>query len=89
MLAPVSISTHSQLPLIHVVNEDDQLLSNNCNANWYSILKIFPWQNYREPAAFYYNALYDFNISQQQKAAPNFFRRELYWCPCLWYSAIS
>jgi hypothetical protein len=70
MLAQVSISPHSQLPLIHVVNEDDQLLSNNCDASWYLILKNFPWENYREPAAFYYNALYDFNISTEQKAAP-------------------
>ena len=63
MLDQVSISTAIQLPLIHVVNEDDQLLSNNRDAQWYSILKNFPWENYRELAASYYNALYDFNIS--------------------------
>ena len=67
MLNRISISTHSQLPLIHVVNEDDKLLSNNCDAQWYCILKNFPWENYRELGASYYNALYDFNISKQLK----------------------
>jgi hypothetical protein len=67
MLNRISISTHSQLPLIHFVNEDDELLSNNCDAQWYSILKNFPWENYRELGASYYNALYDFNISKQLK----------------------
>ena len=68
MLNRSSILPHSQLPLIHVVNEDDELLSNNCDAQWYSILKNFPWENYRELGASYYNALYDFNISKQLKA---------------------
>jgi hypothetical protein len=68
MLNWSSISPHSQLPLIHVVNEDDELLSNNCDTQWYSILKNFPWENYRELGASYYNALYDFNISKQLKA---------------------
>jgi hypothetical protein len=67
MLNRISISTHSQLPLIHVVNKDDELLSNNCDTQWYSILKNFPWENYRELGASYYNALYDFNISKQLK----------------------
>jgi hypothetical protein len=67
MLNRVSISTHTQLPLLHVVNEDDELLSNNCDAQWYSILKNFPWENYRELGVSYYNALYDFNISKQLK----------------------
>jgi hypothetical protein len=68
MLNQSSILPHSQLPLIHVVNEDDKLLSNNCDTQWYSILKNFPWENYRELGALYYNALYDFNISKQLKA---------------------
>jgi hypothetical protein len=62
MLNLSSILPHSQLPLIHVVNEDDKLLSNNCDSQWYSILQNFPWENYRELGASYYNALYDFNI---------------------------
>jgi len=67
MLNRITFSTHSQLPLIHVVNEDDELLSNNCDSQWYSVLKIFPWEKYRELGASYYNALYDFNISKQLK----------------------
>jgi hypothetical protein len=67
MLNQVSISTHTQLPLIHVVNEDDELLSNNRDAQWYLTLKDFQWKNHRELAASYYNALYNFNISKQLK----------------------
>ena len=70
MLDQVSISTHVQLPLIHVVNEDDELLSNNSDAQWYPILKNFPWEDYRELGASYYNALYDFNISTQLNEDP-------------------
>lgn len=70
MLNRVSISTHTQVPLIHVVNEDDEILSNTSDVQWYRILKIFPWENYRELGASYYNALYDFNISKQLEKAP-------------------
>jgi hypothetical protein len=71
MLNQVSISNHIQLPIIQIVNKDDQLLSNNCDARWYSILKNFPWEDYRELSALYYNALYDFNISKQLKEDSN------------------
>jgi len=71
MLNQVSISNHIQLPIIQIVNKDDELLSNNCDARWYSILKNFPWEDYRELAASYYNALYDFNISKQLKEDSN------------------
>jgi len=70
MLNRILITPHSQHPLIHVVNEDDELLSNNCDAQWYLILKNFAWEIYRELAASYYNALYDFNISIQLKEDP-------------------
>ena len=70
MLDQVSTTAHVQLPLIHVVNEDDELLSNNSDAQWYPILKNFPWEDYRELGASYYNALYDFNISKQLKKVP-------------------
>ena len=70
MLDQVSISTSIQLPLIHIVNEDDQLLSNNRDAQWYPILKNFPWEKYRDLAVSYYNALYDFNISTQLREDP-------------------
>jgi hypothetical protein len=67
-LAPAP--THIQIPLIHVVNKDDELLSNSSNALWYQILKDLPCENHRELAASYYNALYDFNISKQLKKDP-------------------
>jgi hypothetical protein len=70
MLNQVSISAHTQLPLIHVVNEDDELLSNNKDAQWYLTLKDFQWKDHRELAASYYNALYNFNISKQLKEEP-------------------
>ena len=65
MLNQVPVLNHIQLPLIQIVNKDDELLSNNHDAQWYSILKNFPWEDYRELAVSYYNALYDFNISKQ------------------------
>jgi hypothetical protein len=65
MLDLVSIPTHIQIPLVQVVNKDDELLSNNSNAKWYQILKDLVWENHRELGASYYNALYDFNISKQ------------------------
>ncbi len=67
MLNQVPVLNHIQLPLIQIVNKDDELLSNNRDAQWYSILKNFPWEDYRELAVSYYNALYDFNISKQLK----------------------
>ena len=53
MLNQVSLSTHIQVPLIHVINEDDELLSNSSDAPWYPLLKNFPWENYRELGARY------------------------------------
>jgi hypothetical protein len=50
-----------QLPLIHTVDKDDQLLINSPDAEWYRILKYFPDMNYRQVAADYYNSLYHFN----------------------------
>ena len=51
----------SQLPLIHTIDEDDQLLLNTPDAQWYRILKFFPDMQYRQIAADYYNSLYHFN----------------------------
>jgi hypothetical protein len=41
----------NQLPLIHTVDEDDQLLLNSPDAQWYRILKYFPDMDYRQIAA--------------------------------------
>jgi len=56
-----------QLPLIHVVDKDDQILLNSPDAQWYRILHFFPWEDYRELAVDYYNALYEFNLSRRKK----------------------
>ena len=70
MLDRNSVSPHIQFPLIQVVNEDDELLSKNSDAHWYAVLKDFPWENYCDLGASYYDALYDFNISAQLREAP-------------------
>jgi len=61
MLNLNSVAAHQQIPLIHVVNEDDQLLANSPEAEWYPTLKNLPWKGYCDIGADYYNALYHFN----------------------------
>ncbi len=64
MLNLNSIAAHQQIPLIHVVHEDDGLLAKSPEAEWYKILQNLPWEQYRLIAAEYYNALYHFNKSK-------------------------
>ena len=59
-----TVAPHQQIPLIYVVNEDDELLANSPDAEWYKILQNLPWEQYRSIAADYYNALYHFNKSK-------------------------
>ena len=61
MLNLNSVAAHQQIPLIHVVHEDDELLSNSPEAEWYKILQNLPWREYRPIGADYFNALYHFN----------------------------
>jgi hypothetical protein len=68
MLNP-SPSIIEQIPLIYVVSEDDELLRNSPEAEWYSILSNFNWEDYREPAAQYYDALHHHNQCQREAAA--------------------
>jgi hypothetical protein len=56
-----------QIPLIHTVHEDDRILLNDPEAEWFRILSDFPWQEYRERSAEYYNALYQFNLNEAEK----------------------
>jgi len=56
-----------QIPLIHIVDEDDQVLLNSPNNEWFKILHYFPWEGYCEPAAQYYDALYHFNCQAARK----------------------
>ena len=60
-----------QIPLIHVVDQDDQILLNTPDAEWFRLLYFLSWQDYREIAAEYYNALYDFNKSRQKASNNN------------------
>ena len=39
-----TVAPHQQIPLIHVINEDDELLANSPEAEWYQILKNLPWE---------------------------------------------
>ena len=57
-------SIYYQVPLFEHINEDDEILLNSPNAEWYHILKNFRWEDYRELGASYYNALYNFNVSK-------------------------
>ena len=56
-----------QTPLIHVVDEDDQVLLNSPDNEWFRILYYFPDEEYCEPAAQYYDALYHFNHQEARK----------------------
>ena len=55
-----------QIPLIHEVHADDQCLLNTLEGEWFEILHDFPWEDYRPHAAAYYDALYEFNIIENQ-----------------------
>jgi len=61
MLNLNSVAAHQQIPLIHVIHEDDHLLANSPEAEWYRILENLPWKEHRNIGADYYNALYHFN----------------------------
>ena len=64
MLNLNSVAAYQQIPLIHVVHEDDGLLANSPEAEWYRILQDLPWKPYLPIAVDYYNALYHFNKSR-------------------------
>jgi hypothetical protein len=54
----------SQIPLIHIVDEDDRVLLKSSDAEWYRVLYYLPDKDYREVAAQYYDALYHFNQAE-------------------------
>jgi len=68
MMERPSPSINCQIPMVIVVDEDDQLLSQSKDAVWYEIIKNFPWENYRDAGADYYNALHHFNQSRKDAA---------------------
>ncbi len=63
------VAEDQQIPLIHEIHSDDEHLLNTIDGEWFEILYHFRWEDYREPAADYYNALYDFNQAPPQSAA--------------------
>ncbi len=65
MLSPHLAECH-QIPLIHEVHTDDQYLLNTVDGEWFEILHAFPWGDYRHHAAAYYEAVYAFNIRENQ-----------------------
>ena len=65
MLTP-RIAEGQQIPLLHEVHSDDERLLNTIDGEWFEILYHLRWEDYREPAADYYNALYDFNQAPPQ-----------------------
>jgi len=67
LFTPPAVPIIEQIPLIQVVNEDDQILLTSPDGDWFRILNFFPWQDYRVLAAQYYDALYDFNCSEAPK----------------------
>ena len=60
-------SEGQQLPLIQFVESDDRILLNSSEAQWFWILYNFPWKDYRQIAASYYDALYEFNKREAEK----------------------
>lgn len=49
---------YQQIPLIHIVHEDDLVLLDASDADWFKVLHSFPWKDYRMYGAQYYDALY-------------------------------
>ena len=58
---------YPQIPLIHIVHEDDLVLLDAPDAAWFEVLYNFPWKDYQIYAAQYYDALYEFNIREAKK----------------------
>lgn len=56
-----------QLPLIQIVDESEAILLASAGADWYRILHDFPWQQYQNFAAHYYDLLYQFNLNEAEK----------------------
>ena len=68
MLPLPQIESKQKPLLIHIVHEDDEVLLNTPDAEWFRILYYFPWEKHRIFGAEYYDALYEFN---QREACPS------------------
>ena len=58
---------YPQIPLIHIVYEDDLVLLDAPDAAWFEVLYNFPWKDYQIYAAQYYDALYISTLEKQGK----------------------
>ncbi len=68
---PTSPTIIEQIPLVLEVDKDDQLLENSPECDWYRKLKYFPWMDYQQLGADYYNALHHFNLSRKNSSPPS------------------
>lgn len=59
------IHSYDQIPIVTVIDRDDEILLNTPEADWYRRLNFLPWRDYQPIAAEYYNALYDFNCASK------------------------
>ncbi|MDR4499818.1 MAG: hypothetical protein MRK02_18150, partial [Candidatus Scalindua sp.] len=67
-MLPLSQIESNQKPLlIHTVHEDDKVLLNTPDAEWFRVLYYFPWEKHRVFGAEYYDALYEFNKREERK----------------------
>ncbi len=46
-MLPLSQIENKQIPLIHIVHEDDAVLLNTPEADWFRALYYFHWEKYR------------------------------------------
>jgi hypothetical protein len=67
MLPLPQIESKQKPLLIHIVHEDDKVLLNTPDAEWFRVLYYFPWEKHRIFAAEYYDALYEFNLREERK----------------------
>ncbi|GAX62558.1 dTDP-4-dehydrorhamnose 3,5-epimerase and related enzymes [Candidatus Scalindua japonica] len=71
-MLPISQIQINQKPLlIHTVHEDDKVLLNTPDAEWFRALYYFPWEKHRNFGAEYYDALYEFNKREERKRLKN------------------
>ena len=76
MLPLPQIESNQKPLLIHTVHEDDNVLLNTPDAEWFRVLYYFPWEKHRNLGAEYYDALYEFNKREERKRLENQTQKE-------------
>jgi hypothetical protein len=67
MIALSHAENNLQIPLFHLIVNDDHILLNDTETHWFGILRNLPWKHYRTLGAQYYDALYEFNLNAAEK----------------------